>query len=201
MIPTFERRVFGLTEVRVTRADEGSGTLRFHGRPWVYGQTSEDMGGWQEIITPGAATRTLAANPDVRFLINHDPSQLLARTSSGTLRLSEDDDGGIADAEMANVSHARDLAEWVERGDMNQMSFGFWITSDSWSGNLHQVNEFDVDGGDVSAVTFPAYPQTSAELAQRARQQLDAIAPIKPVGYPLEAAKRRLQVVEHIAAL
>lgn len=170
-VRTFERRVFPLAGAQILRADDKTGTLKFRGRPWVYGQLSEDMGGWQEIIEAGAATRTLARTPDVRFLINHDANLLLARTSSGTLTLGEDDEGGIAEADMANVSYARDLAELIDRGDLSQMSFGFWITRDSWAGNLHRVHEFDLDGGDVSAVTFPAFPQTSSELRSAAEQQ------------------------------
>lgn len=168
MTRTFERRVFPLADAKVIRANDKTGSLQFKGRPWVYGQLSEDFGGWQEVIDPGAATRTLAATPDVRFLINHDANLLLARTASGTLSLAEDDQGGIAVADMADVSYARDLATLIDRGDLTQMSFGFWITSDSWSGNLHRVHEFDLDGGDVSAVTFPAFPQTSAELRSTA---------------------------------
>lgn len=169
---TFERRVFPAQGCRVIRADEKTGELQFRGRPWVYDQLSEDMGGWQEVIRPGAASRTLERNPDVRFLINHDANLLLARTVSGTLDLSEDDEGGIAEARMANVSYARDLAELIDRQDLTQMSFGFWITADGWSGNLHEVREFDLDGGDVSAVTFPAFPQTSSELRSAARRNV-----------------------------
>lgn len=170
MTRTFERRVFPVADAKILRADDRTGTLKFRGRPWVYGQMSDDMGGWQEIIEAGAATRTLATNPDVRFLVNHDANLLLARTASGTLQLAEDDEGGIAEADMANVSYARDLAELIDRGDLTQMSFGFWITSDDWSGNLHRVREFDLDGGDVSAVTFPAFPQTSSELRSAAKR-------------------------------
>jgi len=197
---TFERRVFALQDVKITRASDKTGTIAFNGRPWVYGQMSADMGGWSEIIDPGAGTRTLAGSPDTRFLINHDSNLLLARTTSGTLRLSEDDEGGIADADMANVSYARDLAELIERGDLTQMSFGFWITADSWSGNVHHVREFDLDGGDVSAVTFPAFPQTSAELRSAAeRQTAPPEQPTEPPPaepaeeYPLERALHRLR--------
>lgn len=179
MTRTFERRVFNLTDVQIIRAKDKTGELKFRGRPWVYGQMSEDLGGWQEVIDGGAATRTLAANPDCRFLINHDANLLLARTTSSTLALSEDDEGGLAEADMADVSYARDLAVLIERGDLSQMSFGFWVTSDSWSGNLHRVREFDIDGGDVSAVTFPAFPQTSAELREYAERNLGAKPPAK----------------------
>lgn len=167
---TFERRVFPTQGCKILRANDKTGELKFRGRPWVYGQQSDDLGGWSEIIEQGAATRTLAKTPDVRFLINHDPNLLLARTTNGTLELSEDDEGGIADATMADVTYARDLATLIERGDSTQMSFGFWITADDWSGNLHRVREFDLDGGDVSSVTYPAFPQTSVELRSAAQK-------------------------------
>lgn len=174
---TFERRIFPAQDVKIIRADDKTGTLKFRGRPWVYGQLSDDLGGWQEIIEQGAATRTLAGKPDCRFLLNHDANFLMARTLAGTLTLSEDDEGGWADADMANVSYARDLAVLIERGDLTQMSFGFWITSDEWAGNLHRVHSFDLDGGDVSAVTFPAFPQTSVELRAKAAEALGHAVP------------------------
>ncbi|WP_025158903.1 HK97 family phage prohead protease [Leifsonia aquatica] len=191
MTRTFERRTFPLHDIQIRSVNEDAGQLHFTGRAVVYDQLSEDLGGWQEVTKPGAATRTLAANPDVRFLINHDANLLLARTAASTLRLSEDADGVLVDADMADVSYARDLAVSLERGDINQMSFGFWITSDSWSGTLHEVREFDFEGGDVSVVTFPAYTQTSAELRTRAQTHLAELR-----GYPRERAQRRLTVID-----
>lgn len=191
MTRTFERRTFDLSQIQIRAADEKTGSLRFSGRPVVYDQLSLDMGGWQEVIKPGAAARTLAAQPDVRFLINHDPNLLLARSSSGTLTLGEDNDGITIDAAMADVSYARDLAVLLERGDLSQMSFGFWITRDEWSGNLHVVHEFDLDGGDVSAVTFPAFAQTSAELRSFAESKVQSLR-----GFPTGLAKDKLQLLE-----
>lgn len=188
---TFERRAFDLSNIQIRAADDETGRLHFTGRAVVYGQASADLGGWSELIQPGAATRTLATNPDVRFLQNHDQNFLLARTTSGTLQLSEDDEGVLVTSDMADVSYARDLAVLLERGDISQMSFGFWITRDEWSGNLHIVHEFDLDGGDVSVVTFPAYPQTSAELRSAAASHL-----VKPDGYPAARARDRLRLLE-----
>lgn len=193
---TFERRVFPLTDIQVRAANDDERRLHFTGRAVVYDQLSEDLGGWQEVIRPGAATRTLAGTPDVRFLINHDANLLLARTRSGTLTLSEDSDGVLVDADMADVSYARDAAVSLERGDLSQMSFGFWVVSDSWSGNLHEVREFDFDGGDVSVVTYPAYTQTSAELRAMAKRHLAA-----ETGYPLQRAQHRLHELELLAQL
>jgi HK97 family phage prohead protease len=191
MTRTLERRVFPLTDISIRAASDDDRRLHFTGRAVVYDQLSEDLGGWQEVIKPGAATRTLATSPDVRFLINHDPNLLLGRTTSGTLRLTEDADGVLVDADMADVSYARDLAVSLEREDVTQMSFGFWVLSDSWSGSLHEVREFDFDGGDVSVVTYPAYTQTSAELRAIAQQHIAAAE-----GYPLERAKHRLHELE-----
>jgi len=165
---TREVRAFPLTDLQIRAADDQSGALRFRGRAIVYDSLSEDMGGWRERIVPGAATRTLAQNPDVRFLINHDPNLLLARTAAGTASLVEDDAGVMVEADMADVTYARDLAVSLERGDITQMSFGFWVTADGWQGNTHEVFGIDLDGGDVSVVTYPAFAATSAELRSAA---------------------------------
>lgn len=189
---TFERRVFPLTDIQIRAADDAERRLHFTGRAVVYDQLSADLGDWQEVIRPGAATRTLASDPDVRFLINHDANRLLARTRAGTLRLSEDEAGVLVDADMADVSYARDAAVSLERGDMTQMSFGFWVVSGGWAGgSLYEVREFDFDGGDVSVVTYPAYPQTSAELRSLAERHVAAES-----GYPLQRAKDRLRLLE-----
>lgn len=193
---TFERRAFSVSDIQIRAADERTGKLHFTGRAVVYDSVSEDFGGWQEIIRPGAATRTLQKDPDVRFLLNHDANLLLGRTASGTLSLSEDDAGVLVDSDMADVSYARDLAVLIERGDLNQMSFGFWITADSWSGSLHEVREFDLDGGDVSAVTFPAYAQTSAELRSLAQKRID-----EERGRPIALDVHRVHELELLAQL
>lgn len=158
-----ETRAFPLSDVKIERAST-DGRLTFAGQAIVYDQLSADMGGWRERIMPGAASRTLETDPDVRFLVNHNPDLLLARTASGTLKLDEHDGGVEVAADMANVSYARDVAELLERGDLTQMSFGFWITAHGWAGDVHEVYSLDLDGGDVSVVTYPAFPTTSAEL-------------------------------------
>ncbi|WP_078854349.1 HK97 family phage prohead protease [Streptomyces sp. NRRL F-5135] len=207
---TREVRAFPLTDLTIRAADDTAARLHFTGRAIVYDSLSEDMGGWRERIVPGAATRTLAQGPDVRFLINHDPNLLLARTAAGTATLTEDDAGVLVDAEMADVSYARDLAVSLERGDITQMSFGFWVTADGWQGNTHEVFGVDLDGGDVSVVTYPAFAATSAELrsaaARRTGQQpapepeavTRALAEVR-AGRVLSAANRQLVADAHEA--
>jgi HK97 family phage prohead protease len=129
--------------------------------------------GFYEQIAPGAFTKTIK-EADVRFLIDHDPSLLLARTKSGTLRLSEDLVGLAADADLAPTTYGRDLAVLLERGDVSQMSFGFQVVKDDWTKEQVETNGDPVDVEvrtireaklfDVSVVTFPAYEGTDATL-------------------------------------
>lgn len=80
-----ETRTIRSAELRV-RSD-GAG---IKGYAAVFNERSEDLGGWREIIMPGAFKRAIREEQDVRALINHDPNLVLGRTKSGTLKLDED---------------------------------------------------------------------------------------------------------------
>lgn len=160
-----ERRAFTFERVAT---DVGPKGLRFRGYAAVFKQKTwigDARFGWWEQVAPGAFTRAIEED-DVRFLVDHDPSRVLARTSAGTLRLAEDKRGLRVEAEMAPTSYAQDLAVLLERGDVNQMSFGFTpreegVDYDS-KANLRTLT--DVALWDVSAVAFPAYEGTEAAL-------------------------------------
>lgn len=169
---TFERRmaVTGL-EVR-----EGADDLTLTGYASTFGQ-SYDMGWYQESVDPGAFKRTLGQNPDVRLLINHDGLPL-ARTTSGTLTLSADKTGLMASAALdRNDPDVQALVPKMQRGDLNQMSFGFRVLEDTWENNMTErtLRQLDLNGGDVSVVTYPANPNTSVSL-RAGGNALEAIA-------------------------
>jgi len=147
------------------------GTIGFNGHAAVFNTRtwigSRDYGFWEQ-IDPSAFNKTLADGADVRFLINHNPDLLLARTrEANTLRLSVDERGLVADADMAPTSYAADLAVLLERGDVTQMSFAFepvaWRTETAEDGK-QLITLTEVRLWDVSAVTYPAYEQTDAGL-------------------------------------
>jgi HK97 family phage prohead protease len=128
--------------------------------------------GFQEQVARGAFTKTIGEH-DVRFLVDHDPSKLLARNKSGTMRLAEDKVGLAADADLAPTQLGRDVAVLLERGDLSQMSFGFQTVRDKWEevdgteGNKFERRTLlEVKLFDVSVVTFPAYEDTDAALRQ-----------------------------------
>jgi hypothetical protein len=168
-----EKRVFDLKELRLDTVD-GKEKIRGYGA--VFDSLSEDLGGFREKISQGAFTETLENGADVRALWNHDPNFVLGRTKSGTLKLEEDERGLTVEISPPNTSFAKDLQEMIKRGDVNQMSFGFKAIDDSWGKDdegesirtLNKVELFD-----ISAVTFPAYPETSVSVRAKAKSLHD----------------------------
>jgi HK97 family phage major capsid protein len=142
------------------RAD--GNTLRGHAA--VFDVLSEDLGGYRERIAQGAFTSVLDA--DVRLLVNHKPDHVLARTKSGTLRLSEDDTGLLVEADLPDTSYARDLRESVKRGDVDGMSFRFTVDRETWDGDTRTIESVKALE-DVCLATYPAYPATSVEMRTR----------------------------------
>lgn len=118
-----------------------------------------------EVIRSGAFTKTLADGADVRLLVNHDGVPL-ARTKSGTMRLSTDERGLVVevdDLDMTNPT-AQELVSAMKRGDIDQMSFAFspvreTYDKDSRTRELQEVRLFD-----VSVVTYPWYEDTAVGL-------------------------------------
>lgn len=129
----------------------------------VFNSWSEDLGGFREIIRPGAFKRAVTEKQDVRLLVNHEPGNVLGRTLSNTLTLREDARGLYFSCELPDTSVARDLRQSMQRGDVDQCSFGFFAKRDKWLGQ-GQRELLDVDLFEVSIVTFPAYAATSAAV-------------------------------------
>lgn len=166
-----------LRELRAVAVDgfeirsNADGTFTFEGYASVTGHpyTVHDMlGSFTETVERGAFSKTLKTNPDVQFLINH-AGMALARTQSGTMRLAEDDHGLHVAAQLdPRMSVAADLRVAIERGDMDQMSFGFRVPKggDTWTEDWTQrsIHEVALDRGDVSVVNQGANPATVAAV-------------------------------------
>lgn len=148
--------------------------FRIEGHAAVFNRLSQDLGGFVERIAPGAFTKTIK-EADVRALFNHDASLILGRTKAGTLRLAEDQTGLLYDVSVPDTSYGRDLMVSIERGDVNQSSFGFRVIDDGWDRTddgypLRTLREVSLQNGDVSPVTYPAYPDT--DVVSRAVEHL-----------------------------
>lgn len=168
-----ERRTFTVRDVEARQAEDGTMTLR--GYAAVFNEASVPLP-FIETIAPGAFRKTLSETPDVRLLINHEGLPL-ARTKNGTLTLTEDDRGLFMDAQIADTSEGRDLYKLVERGDVDQMSFAFRVIRQKYNEDRSQrtLTELSLADGDVSVVTYPAYPTTSVEAREALRKAIDAV--------------------------
>jgi len=129
--------------------------------------TETDIAGiFRERIARGAfADAITKASADVHALFNHDPNLVLGRMKAGTLRMVEDEKGLSVEIDPPDTQDARDLIAKIERGDIDQMSFGFTMRGgvQSWDdGRQPAVRTIEKVGDlfDVSVVTRGAYPTT-----------------------------------------
>jgi HK97 family phage prohead protease len=132
----------------------------------IFNSPTVIAGQFRETIKPGAFKRAIAEAQDVRGLVNHDPSMVLGRTKSGTLRLFEDAKGLRYEIDPPNASYANDLMESLRRGDIDASSFGFIPKEQQWGKEAGMATRdiLDCDLFDVSPVTYPAYDSTSASV-------------------------------------
>lgn len=173
--PGNRRAVFSLDRVEWRDAENGrSDDYTVVGHAAVFNSLSDDLGGFRELLEPGAFRTALDQQPDVRLLFNHDPNYVMARTASGTLELREDPDGLRVWARVPPLSWITDLRTSMSRGDIDQMSFAFTLADegDDWAvaddGTV--VRTIRADGinelFDVSIVTYPAYTRTDAAMRE-----------------------------------
>jgi len=120
------------------------------------------LGEYTELIEPSSFTKTLSERDDVQLLVNHDGLPL-ARTKSGTLTLSQDDVGLYMEAELdAADPDVAAVVPKMRRGDLDEMSFAFQVVQQQWSPDFTERHVKEVKLFDVSLVTFPANPATTA---------------------------------------
>lgn len=166
----YERR-FVTADFEVRTVDGAPAVVAGHGA--VFNRRSQKLfeprlGPFIEQVAPGAFTKTLRET-DVRALFNHDPNLILGRSSAGTLRVGEDPIGLAYDFDVPDTTYGRDLVVSMRRRDVTQSSFTFRVIGDGedWSLTedgfpLRTLNEVGI--GDVSPVTYPAYPDSDSGL-------------------------------------
>ena len=181
-----ELRAFDF-EVRAEENEEHGHFLT--GQPIVYDERT-NMGWYDEIIDNGALTDTDLK--DVRFLVNHNTDMIpLARSRNNnvnsTMQMEVIEGKGLAirvDLDTDNNAEAKSLWSAVGRGDITGMSFMFLVDKDAWDDidsehptrHIRSISKVI----EVSAVTFPAYTQTSiqqrglSDALDSARESLDS---------------------------
>ena len=164
-----------LSGVQVRDAADGT-TLEFSGHASVY-ETAYEMwdmfGPYTEIVSAGAGTDSLARGDlDVPLVLGHDQLRRMARTTTGTLTLTEDNTGlsVYAPALDPNDYDVAYIAPKLRAGLIDEMSFAFRIESGQWSPDYteYRINRYDIHRGDVAIVGYGASPHTDASLRQPA---------------------------------
>lgn len=160
------------TATQFNTRDDG-GNLAIEGYFAVFDSSYEIAPGMSESIAPGAFDKTLSG--DIRALINHDTTLVLGRTKANTLQLRTDSHGLWGHIDInPNDSDAMNLYNRVQRGDVDQCSFGFDIISEETDfredGSVHWTIK-EVELYEVSPCTFPAYEETN--IAARAKERDD----------------------------
>lgn len=161
---TREVREHAITDLEVRATADGGftfdGVASVVDTPYA---VRDSLGEFAETITRGAFNRTLKQKADVRLLVNHDGVPL-ARTKSGTLRLSADPHlRATAELDPANPTVA-EIRSAMSRGDLDQMSIGFRVRDQKWNADYTERTITEVELFDVSVVTYPASPTTTAQL-------------------------------------
>lgn len=194
-------------EVRAKR-DEQHGTY-LEGTPIVYDAWT-NLGWYDEQIQRGALDNTDLT--DVRFLINHNTDMIpLARSrnnnENSTMQMTVDE-GGMnirVNLDVENNSDARSLYSAVERGDIDGMSFMFVVDGELWEDEESEHPKRTITDiekvFEVSAVTFPAYEQTSisarglADALESAKASLESVRAEKRA---IEDKKKRIKILSQM---
>lgn len=172
-------------EIRAEK-DETNGTF-IEGVPIVFDKKC-DMGLFEEYISREALSKTDLK--DVRFLVNHNTEMTpLARSrnnnKNSTMQMEIKEDGMHirVNLDTENNTEARNLYSAIQRGDVSGMSFMFCVRGDKWENldsDYPKRTITDIEKVfEVSAVTFPAYEDTSIKARsvsalESARQELES---------------------------
>jgi hypothetical protein len=156
-----ERRT-STTELTVVESKHRSAVPTLRGYASVFNQIDGPAGA-REMVAPGAFTRSLRAGDPVTALWNHNPDFVIASTKNGSLRLSEDSHGLLAEMTPIDTPTIRDLViKPIQDGMVNKMSFGFETVKDEYTtdkgGPLRVLRDLTLF--DVSPVVFPWYSGT-----------------------------------------
>ncbi|MBD2805904.1 HK97 family phage prohead protease [Xenorhabdus sp. ZM] len=127
---------------------------------------------WDEFIeqfAPNAFNANLATGTDIRALYEHDPINLLGRTTSGSLQLFEDATGLRFELTPPDTQLGHDVLTLVERGDIQGMSFGFRAIKDQWdTGQTPYIRTvLEAELQEITITSMPAYPESGVEIARR----------------------------------
>lgn len=195
-----ERRLIAESPSMVVKENDNGRTV-IRGMAAVFNSRSQNLGGFVEVLEPGAFDDVMRQNPDVFAKYNHE--RVIGRTTSGTMRLSITERGLAYEIDPPKA--AADVVELIERGDVTGSSFAFRVnpSDERW--------EKDNDGtmvrtikkvsylGDAGPVDTPAYLATETYVSKRALEMAAAEEMPEPAEHPVLESQEDIDEVEHRA--
>lgn len=164
--------------IEIRESGQGAEYVTMRGHAAVFNRDSHDLGGFTEVIAPGAFRDVLNTSPDVHLVSEHDMGKVLARTRNGTLELREDPMGLHVWARINTAtSYGKDEVVKMRDGLTDGMSFAFTVdpADEEWrtreDGTVERTITRVSGLYDVSVVAQGAYPAAHAELVARAYQR------------------------------
>lgn len=164
-----------------------------------FNSDSVSFGDFVERYSVGAFTKTLRDRPDVIALINHNTDMPVGRTTAGNLKLFETARGLEYSFIPPDTTLGRDLKYNIENRIWKSVSIGFVIRSSEWTKengkNIRNLTEVDL--WEMSFVSFPAYPDTTAEMRalMEEGEKVLAVVPPPPV-IDADSMKRRIEIAK-----
>lgn len=175
-----------VSDLKIEHLDEATAGRTIAGYAAKFECWSDPIMGWfREKIARGAFDG--CDMQDVIMCFNHNTDSILARTTSGTLRLEVDDVGLRFAFEAPNTTSGSDMLELVRRGDVSKCSFRFGVEQDEWR-YADEQNGLAMDERtilrfsrvvDVSLVVFPAYPETEASVRHLEERKADYLRSLR----------------------
>lgn len=164
----------------------------------------------REIIAPEAITKELLDGCDIKFTMFHDRQLILARSKNGagTLSYTVDEKGVAFEFEAPNTADGDKALELVKRGDLAGCSFMF--STHYWDEAFVSRSVEVRDGRayitytvkavtgvyDMTLAADPAYPDTSVEAREFARDLREAAKPAEPEAPKVDKVKVEKQLRE-----
>ncbi len=163
----------------------------------VFNSLSQDLGGFKEVILPGAIDGVIEKS-DIFGTINHDIYKgILARSENGkgSLKLSVDQKGVKYSFEAPGYDLGDEVVEGVKRGDLKRSSFSFRVEDEVWEkkpdgSHLRTIKKFQ-EIFDMGPVYRAAYNDTAIAMRSldnfKAAEKTEDVKPdpAKTVSEPL----------------
>lgn len=196
-----EKRFLKVEKLEVRTQGEGDNpSMTVFGYAVMWNQRSQLI--WDtfyEVVAKGAFTKALEQNT-IKALWNHNTDYVLGSTKPATLRLKEDDKGLYFEIDLPNNDWGRNAFESIRRGDVDGVSFGFYVNDCDW---LYMQDEeaylrtlLEIDLFEISPTPFPAYLTSEVDTRSMELRGIKSREQRRAENAEIEKLKMELDLLE-----